>query len=305
MKSFQFLFVFTLSLGFAAFDLCAAAESSESRLVLEKLKQKKFEEVKEVTDAELRAMAGSQSKWSLSGGISYYGPSIDRLDSEIKPNPENTAMETRTSGSASLSARYRYSSKTSISIDSGVSFYTPLSGATDGEVDDPGITLSKLYSPFGLQMRSRYSASVTTNAYYRDRGQIGRLNMSHDFKKKLGGPESPLLWSVGSSFNYFAFERSFSRGDGRVSNYLFSVYPGLQYDVTSDFNLGTSLAFGYSNLREEENWWNWDRRLWSQRLTIGYALTRNAYFKPYFNFFPERFTWDTTSVNLNLYLNLF
>ena len=174
-------------------------EGAESRVLLKKLKQKSYEEVETVTDAELRAKSGSQSKWSLSGSLSYYGPSVDRLDSEIKPNPENTAMEVRTSVSGSVSARYRFSSSMSLSMYSGLSFYTPLSGAQDGEMNDPGLTLGHLHRFFGLQMSSRYSAALTTSNYYRNKGQLGRLNMSHDIKRKIGGSESQWLWSVGRS----------------------------------------------------------------------------------------------------------
>ncbi|HAG90263.1 MAG TPA: hypothetical protein DCL41_00225 [Bdellovibrionales bacterium] len=279
-------------------------EGAESRVLLKKLKQKSYEEVETVTDAELRAKSGSQSKWSLSGSLSYYGPSVDRLDSEIKPNPENTAMEVRTSVSGSVSARYRFSSSMSLSMYSGLSFYTPLSGAQDGEMNDPGLTLGHLHRFFGLQMSSRYSAALTTSNYYRNKGQLGRLNMSHDIKRKIGGSESQWLWSVGSSFNWYLFERAYNR-DGKVSNYHLSVYPGLQYNIQDGFFVGSSLAFAYSNLREEPNWWNWDRRLWSQRLTFGYAFTRDVFFSPYLNFYPEQFEWKTTSANLNLYLNLF
>lgn len=280
----------------------------ENRLLIDKLKQKKYEEVEEVTDAELRAKAGSQSKWSLSGAFSYSGPRVNRLDEEVQPNPENTAMEMRTSLGGSLAARYRLSPSTSISADTGLRLFTPLSGAKDGELSDPGLSLEKLYPLWGLQMRSRYTASVTTADYYLDRGQKGRLNMAHDFKRKIGGEESAWLFSVGSSFNLFLYDRDYISGrggDGKVSNYHLSIYPGFQYNIMDKLNVGTSLAFAYSNLRQEPNWWDWDRKLWSQRLSVGYAITRNVYVNPYLNFFPEKFSWNTTGVNMNLYVNLF
>lgn len=278
---------------------------SESRVLIKALKQKKYDEVKEVTDAELRAKAGSRSKWSISGYLGYSGPRVDRLHAEVRPNPDNQPQEPRTSVSGSLGVRYRWSASTSVSADTGLRFFTPLSGARDGEVSDPGVSLEKLYTLLGLQMRSRYSLSVTTSDYYSRQGQVGTLNMAHDFKRRIGGSESRFLWSVGSSFNWFLFERPVRNGDAHVSNYLFSIYPGLQYNILDNLQLGTSLAFGYSNPRREPNWWNWEKRLWSQRLSLGYGLTRNAFLSPYLNFYPEEFTWDTTSFNMNVYLNIF
>jgi len=297
--------VISLCIGLALLGSFAFGETAKSRLSLKTLEQKKFDEVKEVTDAELRAKAGSRSKWSLSGALFYSGPRVNRLNEEVMPNPENTAMEMRTSVGGSLGARYRWSASTSMYVDTGLRFFTPLSGARDGELSDPGVSLEKLYPLWGIQMRSRYTGSVTTADYYRGKGQVGRLNMAHDFKRRIGGSLSPVLWSVGSSFNFFLYDRDFAATDGKVSNYHFSVYPGLQYNVMDSLNVGTSLAFAYSNLRREGNWTNWDRKYWSQRLSVGYALTRDAYLNPYLNFFPEHFSWNTTSVNMNLYLNLF
>ncbi len=279
-------------------------ESTE-RLSIPALKQKKFDEVENVTDAELRAKAGSRSLWSLSGYMGYSGPRIDRLHQDVRPNPDRMPQEPRTSVNGSLGVRYRWSPQTSVSADTGLRFFTPLAGARDGELSDPGLSLERLYPLFKLQMRSRYSLSVTTSEYYADQGQLGTLNMAHDFKRKIGNLDSRWLFSVGSSFNWFLFERPVRDGDARVSNYLFTIYPGFQFNIWDNLNFGTSLAFGYSNLRREENWWNWEKRLWSQRFSLGYGLTRNIFFSPYLNFFPENFTWDTTSFNMNVYLNIF
>lgn len=306
LKFFALMLSF-LTLVFAgAIDEARAEEvTSQEKLSIRALKQRKYEEVKEVTDAELRAKAGSRSKWSLSAYLGYSGPRVTDLHEEVVPNPDNLPQEKRTSVTGSLGMRYRWSPSTSMAFDTGLRFYTPMGGARDGELNDPSLNLEKLYPLWGLQMRSRYSASVTTSEYYSSQGQVGTLRMAHDFKRKWS-ETSPFLWSVGSTFNWFLFDRAFQRGDSRgVSNYYFSVFPGIQYNIKDNFNVGTSLAFAYSNLRTEANWWNWDRRLWSQRLSFGYGVTRNVYLAPYLNFYPERFTWDTTGLNMNLYLNLF
>lgn len=280
-----------------------AAEESSSSAKLNPLKQKTFDEAKGVTDAELRAKAGSRSKWSLKGYLGYSGPRIDRLDVDKKPNPDNLPGDYRTSASGAVGARFRFSPSTSISADTGLRFYSPLEGARDLEASDPRISLEKLYPLFGLQMRSEYTAAYTTTERYLDNGQVGALSMGHDFKSRLGF--SDFLISVGSSFNWFVYDRAYQRGDSKVSNYNFSVYPGIQYNIMDNFNVGTSVAFGYSNLRREPNWLNWDRRMASQRLTFGYGVTRDIFVNPYLNFYPQEFTWDTTSVNLNLYISLF
>ncbi len=282
-------------------------KTGESKVVLKALKQKEYKEVEEVTDAELRAKAGSQSKWSLSGYLGYSGPRIDRLHEEVRPNPDNQPQPADTSVQGSLGIRYRWSSSTSISADTGMRFFTPLAGARRGEVSDPGVSLERLYKLWGLQMRSRYSLSATTAAIYKEQGQVGTFNMAHDFKRRIGGSQSPVLFSVGSSFNWFFFERAYQAGQDirGVSNYLFTVFPGLQYNIRDNLQIGTSIAAGYSNPRSEDNWWNWNQRMGSQRLTLGYGVTRDIFLAPYLNFFPEEFTWDTTSVNMNMYINLF
>lgn len=281
--------------------------TSESQKILTVIKQKEFKEVEDVTDAELRAKAGSRSKWSLSGYLGYSGPRIDRLSEELRPNPDNVPQPAETSVQGSLGIRYRWSPSASITADTGLRFFTPIEGAKEWEVNDPGVSLEKLYDLWGLQMRSRYSLSATTTAIYAAQGQVGTLNMAHDFKRRLGGEMSRTMLSVGSSFNWFLFDRGYnSETDFRnVSNYLFTIYPGLQYNLRENLNIGTSYAFGYSNVRSEDNPLNWQSRLGSQRLTLGYAVTRDVFVSPYLNFFPERFRWDTTSVNLNMYVNLF
>src|SRR5207248_306188 len=98
---------------------------------------KKFEEDKRITDLELRAAAGSLSRFSLQSILGYTGPQINNLSDPNRPNPDGRTGDNRTFMSGSANVRYRINSNLALNFGTGLTFYTPYQAIKGEEVDRP------------------------------------------------------------------------------------------------------------------------------------------------------------------------
>src|SRR5262245_10017142 len=97
----------------------AAENTSEMKI------QKTFEEDKRITDNELKAQAGSLSKYSMKFDLSYQGPPVNDLSDANMPNPDNRPRPNRTSLSGYTGMRYRMNSNTAMNMSTGMKWYAP------------------------------------------------------------------------------------------------------------------------------------------------------------------------------------
>ncbi|RYZ80442.1 MAG: hypothetical protein EOP06_25325, partial [Proteobacteria bacterium] len=73
----------------ASFQFAAEAQTSTSTLKLpEILKDKKYEDSHQITDARLRAEAGSLSRYSFKFDMKYDGASVETPLGKEQPNPD-------------------------------------------------------------------------------------------------------------------------------------------------------------------------------------------------------------------------
>ena len=87
----QFTMALALMIGFSSVSF--AQEKAQSTLKTEAVHtdgraNKKFTEDTRITDIELKAQAGSLSRFSLKFDLSYSGPPVDDLSDPEMPNPD-------------------------------------------------------------------------------------------------------------------------------------------------------------------------------------------------------------------------
>ena len=264
---------------------------------------KKYEESGTLTDAKLKADAGSLSKLSIRGSVSYFGPTLGDLSAPDQPNPDGSVGNYTQAMKGSVSLRYRLSSDSSISAGTGISFIKPFHGWTRTDTNNPFMSYDFSSRRGKLQMRNSPGFTISTVPNYANIGQVG--GVSWDNSLVYGIADTKLALSFDTALNYWIFTRAHrpgptrSGGDGLASQYSISFYPGFKYNFTDKFNMNTSAGFSIYNPRGVDDAFALWNRTVTLRLGFGYAVTRDIYFAPYLQGFVTRLTGDMTTVNFS------
>jgi hypothetical protein len=288
----------------------------------EVLEDKKFEEDTRIDDPEMRAKAGSLSRYSLQFVLDFYGPPVNDLDNPLKPNPDNRPGDPRTVLMGTAGFRYRVTPNVGINLSTGLAFFEPVQ-ATKGEeqtrprpgfdnygVNDPSLSVDRTYILLRSQMRSNIRATLTTNQSYLDRGQTGMVSFFHEAKHQVG--TSRYVLSIHLIGQYLFYDRGYrggsaenKYGDGNVYDYNLILAPGLEYKITPSLNGVLALAYSYQNLRRVDSWWKWSHQMSVLQTGVGWAITRDIYLRPHLDIFTEAPAINTASLNLNTIFSIF
>lgn len=263
----------------------------------EALKNKKFEDDREITDSKLKADSGSLSKYSLKASLSYFGPPVGDLGNKYQPNPDGSVGVFATSLGGSLSGRYRIDKKSAVSVGTGVSALTPFHGVERTDVKTPFVGYDLNNRIEDLQLRHTLGASVTTIPNYRDVGQVGTLSFDNSFVHNLGA--SGFAAGLDMDFSYFLYERGYQASDRKSSTYHLGLFPQIKYNFSDKMNVYTSVSMAFWSPRSEDDasvLWN---KTLGARLGMGMAFTRSIYFAPYISMYPENLRAETTTLSFS------
>lgn len=258
---------------------------------------KKFEENNEITDAKIKADAGSLSQFSMKFNLSYYGPILADVSEKDQPNPDASNGPHETSISGSLGGRYRIDKTSTISLGSGLKLIHPFHGMDRTDLNNPYVSYDMTKKISGIQMRNSFGASYVTIPNYTDVGEYGSLNYDLSLSYDIGA--SGWAASLDSSIGYYLYKRDYVASDKKASGGNVAVYPGFKYNVSDKLNINTSTSISFWNPRSLPNHTALLNTVVSQRLGVGYAYTRDIYVAPYLNFFPDRLSADRTTFNIS------
>jgi len=261
------------------------------------LKNKKFEDDKDITDAKLKADSGSRSRYSLKFSLSYYGPPIGDITNEKQPNPDGSIGNNDTALGGSISARYRIDPKSAISLGTGINSLTPFHGSKRTDVKTPFVSYDRNARLGEVQLRNSYGVSVTTVKEYLDVGQYGTLSYDNSLVYNIGA--SGFAVGLDSSLSYFLYNRGYENKDRTAGRYYVGFYPQVKYNFTDKFNMYTSLAMGFTNPRARDDEWAMLNRTLSGRLGAGMAFTRDIYFSTYLNYYPKELRTESTTISFS------
>lgn len=258
---------------------------------------KKFEADKDITDARLKADAGSLSRYSLKFSLSYYGPPVGDISNKKQPNPDGSITNNYTSLTGAISGRYRLNSKSAISIGTGVGARTPFHGTEEFDVKNPFIGIDYSSRLGDVQMRNSGSVEAATYPEYQKVGQYAGLDFKNSLVYNIG--TSGFAAGLDTSVNYFFYERGYEPKDTSAGRYVLSFYPEMKYNVSDKLNFSTSLAIRFLNPRARSSEADLLNRNLTSRIGMGYAFSRDIYFSPNLNFYPNNFAWESTTVNFS------
>lgn len=276
----------------------------------EALSNKKFEDDTQITDAKLKAENGSLSKYSLKFNLGYSGPPTSNLDSSFQPNPDTNKKPADVNLSGSLGAKFRFSSDQTFSAGTGVSAIDPMHGVSRYDTNDPFIAYSLLSRVNGMQMSHYFKTAYVTTPRYTSLGENGSVSYDNWLVYDLG--KSPFALEFDTGFGYYFYNRGpyltgkakVDKYELRATRYSVTFIPILKYRLSGKLNLETSVSFSYLNYRTTEDHTLWNQSMSTQRLGIGYAISRDIYINPYISFYPDQFSPEYTSLNISTSFSL-
>jgi hypothetical protein len=283
-----------------------ADQSSSSTTFIDAVKQKQFEEDSRINDLQIRADAGSLSRYSLKFIVGYAGPSLTDLSQPNIPNPSGATSDTRSYVSGYLGAKYRITSNDGIYVSAGLRGYIKAQTGDNQDLTDPSISYDHtyLFSPT-VQARTQVGISMVTNSFYRNMGETNGAQIAQYTKWRINNSR----WIVGGEVEAWAF--SFNRGydtkDKYITDYYFNGIPSLEYQLTDNLNLSSSAAKKIAHYRRTDapSTFDAETNLWSARLGVGWAVQHDIYLNPYIGFYPEAMTWTNASIGFNGVISVF
>lgn len=299
--------VLIASIGFVLTNVATASETTTTTVsstpnqtttsIREVLGNKKFEENEQITDAKLKAESGSLSKYSLSASLSYYGPTLGDLSAKDQPNPDASIGAYETSLGGSLGGRYRISKTETLSTGTGIKAIHPFHGIERFEMNNPYLTYAVTNRNFGIQMKNSIGVSAITVPKYVAIGEYAGLNLENNLVYDFG--TSGFAVGFETSLGYYFYNRGYDKKDKKANDYFLGFYPSVKYNFTDKLNMNTSLSIGYANMRSNKSRWNLENKTITQRLGVGYAITRDIFISPYLSFFPDNISDKETSLNIS------
>lgn len=281
----------------------ATGSGSSTLSIPSTLKNKKFEENSEITDAKIRADSGSLSKYSAKFSLSYYGPTMNDISQKMQPNPDNSNAPKETAISGSISTRYRLDPKTTISIGTGVKAVSPMYGTNRYDINDPYLSYDFTGKIGDVQMRNSPGFSYVTTPNYRNTGEESAVKWDQSLAYQIKG--SRFFATFDTNLGYYFYSRGYKPGstrkggDGAAARYTAAIYPGFKFRYSDKISFSTSIAISEWNPRSEESSAVLWRSSTTQRLAMGWAITRDIYLQPYLDIYPQALAIDTTTMNLS------
>jgi hypothetical protein len=286
-----------LTINTARAETSSASTGTESEVRAKTPLNKTFVDTSGITDPKIRADSGSMSLYSMKFNLSYYGPPAGDLSNRNQPNPDGSIGNHETAIGGSIGIRYRLDPETTLSFGTGVNAVTPFQELKRFDVRTPYLSYDKTYRIGAWQIRQSPGVSLVTIPNFRVVGEFASLSYDASVFRTLG--LSRFLVGLDSSFGYFLYGRGYRKEDTTAARYNWGLFPTLKYRATDKFGLVTSLALNYWNPRKEASQLVVQNRILSQRVGFEYAFTRDIYFAPYLNFYPQSIAMNSTTLNFS------
>lgn len=282
----------------------SANNESKNELVLSnELKSKTFQENTEITDAKLKADAGSLSRYSLKFNVTYSGPTLTDLSEKDQPNPDGSIGSFQTALGGSMGARYRLNSKSTVGISTGLKAIHPFLGVERVDLSNPSLTYDYSARVMGVQMKNSPGFVLRTVPDFTKVGQYGMLLDNHSIVFDLGSSG----FSVGTDMavGVFLYNREYQVKDGKAARYSFEFNPNLKYNFSDKLSIITASNISLWNPRGRSDQYALLNKSVNQRLGMGYAFKRDIYINPFLTFYPQHLAWSGVTLNMTTIFSVF
>lgn len=284
-------------------ETLSAEGTSSSSVLSQEVKNKKFDENVEITDAKLKADGGSLSRYSLKFNLTYAGPTLSDISEKDQPNPDGTIGSYETAIGGSVGARYRINSKSTVGISTGLKLIHPFHGAERTDLTNPSLTYDYSWRVGDVQMKNAPGFVYRTVPAFTDVGQYGMLLDNYSVVYDLG--KSGFSVGADTAVGYFMYNREYRPSDKKAGTYSFEVNPNLKYNFSDKLSFVTSMNLSWWNPRYRDSRLDLINRTVSQKLGAGYAIRRDIYLNPFLTFYPQHLAWSGVTMNMSTIFSVF
>jgi hypothetical protein len=305
-------------------DVAAGANTTTgSASDLQKPDETMKDQSQEITNARMRAEAGSRSKYSVKANLSYSGGSVERPLERVRPNYRaGVAADAATTLGGTMAVAYRASDKLTARFGTGLSMRTPFhnkdkevasnqyekTGAKVIDVATPYLEASSAFRLGNLMLMpsatvSYFSKQIDRDVYKKDAGVDADLTAVYEITGS--GWQPGLTTAVYNTF-YQDAKQDFDRiGDRNArDDYGIGFYPFVEYQFNDRYSFRTLIGISYTHVRSEDADTFIKDKVY-QSAGIGIALTKEVYIYPNVQFLPDEMRPAQTNVGLSTTMSVF
>lgn len=267
----------------------------------------------QITNAKLRAEAGSKSKHSMSLSAGYSGGALDDAFGKKRPNlTSGAATETLSALTGSANYRYRLAAGDSITAGFGVKWLAPghefekreSDKTSKQEASNPSLGYTKAFKGMGIQNVLNASMTKITSSQVIEREKTnGYLYFSHTGLAEIGTSG----WQLGLStaLAYYNYNSYLAGARGTASpqtEYEVGLYPIAEYIFNDRYNFRTVFR-GNSYGSGRDNRFTFEQLEPTQSMGVGIAATRDIFLYPNVQFVWRDVRSEKTNVALSATMN--
>lgn len=281
----------------------STSSAAPAEVIKESSINKQFQENTEITDAKLKADAGSLSRFSLKFNLTYTGPTMGDLSAPDQPNPDGSVGSFQTALGGSMGLRYRLNSKSSVGVSTGIKAIHPFHGAERTDMSNPALTYDYSMRVWDMQMKNAPGLVYRTIPEFKRIGQYGMIYDNHSIVYDLG----PNGFSVGVDMaaGYFLYDKEYETKDGKAPRYTLEFNPNVKYNFSDKLSFVTSSNLAFWNPRARTDNFALLNKSINQKVGMGWAAARDVYINPYFTFYPAYMTWESVTMNVSTIFSVF
>lgn len=302
--------------------------SGETSLKIEDVKEKNKVEGnidEEITNAKLRAESGSKSKWSGSIAASYAGGSLEKPFSKDRPNPTRARIAPRVTMGGDMNVRYRVNKNQSFSAGVGYSLERPLHEAKKGDITNPRVGTNYVGKIGAVQSVSELQLIVTTDSDELEAGSVATIVPQQVFMYDVGTSKLSIGLALDGYYTQYNKDenklvrippRGFRPAGDYQEDYGVGIYPLAEYAVTDKLQLRTVFRPWNFDHSPYDDGFKFSKKPWTQSFGVGYAVTRDVYLYPNFQWdweawrsnnydFTDKDVRSASMVGLNATINVF
>jgi hypothetical protein len=286
----------------------AASPGAQNKSKISELQTEKKKDIDDqITNARMRADAGSKNKYSMSLSLAYQGGTIEQPLGKERPeiygDPETRAF---TDISGGIDARYRMTPNDSLSLGAAVAILTPFGGSFSDteertEINNPKLTYTRAFKVGETQNNFKTWFTYGTQESWDQVNLASQFGVSHTILTTI--KSAPL--TLGTTLQ--VIRNNYSNEVATVRNaYVVGLYPFLEYAFNDTYSFRT--VFGYFNwrMRDEADTDGFFafRAPSYQSIGVGVSITRDVYLYPNIQFLPEDADLEKTNVGLSTTINI-
>lgn len=276
-----------------------------------------------ITNNNLRALSGSVSRWSIASQFNYNGGTISSPFSQDRPNISDASGTTiKADLDGSISGKFNIDTKNSLLAGFGIRWIAPFSTGNlknyNGSAFDamnPYITYQYIYKWLGIQSVLQVQGMQWTESDQTAVGYAQQLNVDQENMYEIANTGLSIGASVAVQYQWF--NKSGSLGtpgtEGYVadittlqSQYLFTISPELEYQLSDTFNFRTLISlWTYEHYVSDSHFFSLVHDTVYQSVGIGISVTRDIFLYPNIQFLPGQIEAAMTNVGLSATINLF